>query len=572
MSRRPFVALMLLILICLGSTDLMAQRNRSTKGNSETWPPTRGYGRTTLGHSLQQVFHRHYDVCGFGKAEGKRDYTPPSIENFLGKRSLRSHVEEANVNGGNLLNYVFSAEEVQVRFDAIQFRPDHLLFTTSTGVDLNPQPRPGFDAFVLTKNCGGYLKASIDAGFKPPYVSLTAALEADDQRNSTVVAVAGSFISPLTEILAANDERTTELLMELWQFYAGNPQFEGQAYYLAGFDGLLVKHLTEAGSIRQLERGIGANVSLPLAGHLGGDLTITKSNEEEFSGTDWQTLVFSDFNTQYRREDLFAPLPTAGAIRRYFAKRSIAEVSNATVEAVRTGAPHRFQFELPGLPANLAGASWRVQDIDGSCYESVSDLKVFCKPDRTGLVVEMTAAVNGDQFTNPLVSGVEVVPANFTMVLPNQGGLPSLGFPVEVQLPVTQHPLLQALPSRFELQRENNGAYALRWHLHYAVTDDLNPIDADEGMRVTAVNLGEPGDAIAVRAISAEIDERRGLVEVVLQTYGSWPLDRIDDSTMPSQPVRLELEFSVAGGNHRVRRQLTAEVAMPNLLELATDE
>lgn len=71
-------------------------------------------------------------------------------------------------------------------------------------------PDDNFDAFILTKTCGGYLKASLDAGIEPPYAAFKAALDSDSRRESSVVAVSGSFLSPLRLALDAGDRRTAE--------------------------------------------------------------------------------------------------------------------------------------------------------------------------------------------------------------------------------------------------------------------------------------------------------------------------------------------------------------------------
>jgi len=196
---------LLLLLAFIGASFSADAQRRNRRNTEPEWPPERAYGRTTLGNALQSVFQRHYDFCGFTKPSGKRDYTPPTIERFLGKRDLRTRVERADINGGNLLSYIFTDEEITFPLDLVRYRADQLLFNKDAGIDLQPEPRPGFDAFLLTKNCSGYLKASLDAGFKPPYVAFSAALDTDARRNSTVVALAGSFVSPLSEILNAND-------------------------------------------------------------------------------------------------------------------------------------------------------------------------------------------------------------------------------------------------------------------------------------------------------------------------------------------------------------------------------
>ncbi|NJO87401.1 MAG: hypothetical protein HC821_05390 [Lewinella sp.] len=285
-----------LLLCCLlwpslgeAQTDRRARKLQAER--LETWPPERAYSHIALGYALQKVFEKHYNLCGFPAVNGKRDFTPPTIEQFLGKRTLRTKVEQANLSGGNLLNYIFRLNERDAPLDAIQFQSDRLLALDQVETAFMPQPRVGFDAFVMTKNCSGYLKACLDAGIKPPYTAFSTALSNDDRRQSSVLALAGSFVSPLAEVLAARDSRTTELLARLWLFYQQHPEYIGQAYYLREFEGVLVKHLSTAEAVAASEQQLGVNVNLPFAARFNTSITRGRSNSLSFSGTDWQTII-----------------------------------------------------------------------------------------------------------------------------------------------------------------------------------------------------------------------------------------------------------------------------------------
>ncbi|MEM1357922.1 MAG: hypothetical protein AAGF89_06980 [Bacteroidota bacterium] len=563
---KPF-PLFLLLLVMLTSLSLDAQRRRTKKGEP-VWPPERSYGRTTLGNALQGVFERHYQFCGFTTPSGKRDYTPPTIDRFLGKRTLRTRVERADINGGNLLSYIFTGQETTFPLDQVRYRADQLLFSAADGVDLLPEPRPGFDAFLLTKNCSGYLKASLDVGLKPPYSSFAAALDTDARRNSTVVAMAGSFVSPLAEMLAANDERTTELMARLWRFYQDHPEYAHQAYYLTQFEGVMIKHLTDAAEVASTEQSLGVNVALPLIGKLNAQGAKGRTSKNDFSGTDWETIVYTDFAGPYQRNRLFAPLPSPADIEAYFRNTPLVQIDQRAPSPLREGGAHQHAVKIQGLPAGLAGAGWRLDNVRGGAYRGQPSLQV-----RSSGASELSFSIGGntspDLFlpTNP--GAIEEVPLYYELVLPARGNLPDLRIPVSQRLPTSTHPLVDMAGSRFELQRKNNGQYAFRWYLTLNVEDGDNPLDARGQIVATDISAGWSDSPVDVKIVETFYDARRSLLSVTLESVRTWPLKDIDDRNMQTLPLRMDLCLPVQGGYSLCRRPLSARLAVPRIRIMA---
>lgn len=553
-AQQVFLLLIALVFLCPAGLD--AQRRR--KKNKEDWPPERAYSRIFLGGALQDVFERHYDFCGFVKPSGKRDYTPPTIEKFLGKRTLRTRVEKADINGGNLLSYIFSAQETGVPLNAIRYRSDNLLYNQRDGVNLLPQPRDGFDSFVLTKNCSGYLKSSLDAGLKPPYAAFSAALDTDAQRNSSVLAMAGSFESPLAGILAANDARTTELMALLWQFYQERPEYNGQAYYLRQFDGVMVKHLTDSREVMAAEQQIGINVSLPLAAKFSAGLTHGRQNENTFSGSDWETIVYADFKGPYTRERLFAPLPTPQDIAAYFASTPL--VSGQVPPPLREGGSHAHSIEVTGLPAEFASAGWQLQNIRGNAYRGTPNLTVQARTN--GLTFTVAGYTDPELFAN---SALEVVPMYYELVLPARNYQPELRIPVSQRIGTSAHPLINLAGARFELRRKNNTQYAFQWHLAMSVEDRENPLDATSRFDALNIQAGYADRPLDVKLVSYDYDARRSLLNLTLESERTWPLRDIDDRNMMTMPLRMEVCLPVKDGYSLCRRPVATNLAVPRI-------
>lgn len=554
MKLRSLLAI--LLALCLLPIDGEAQRRR--KKDEPVWPPERAYSRLFLGGALQDVFARHYDFCGFTKADGKRDYTPPTIEKFLGQRTLRTRVEKADINGGNLLSYAFSAREIGAPLDAIRYSPNNLLYTEQEGINLLPEPREGFDAFVLTKNCAGYLKSALDAGLTPPYAAFAAALDTDARRSSTVLAMAGSFTSPLSEVLGANDARTTELMARLWQFYQDHPEYNGQAYYLQQFDGVVVKHLTDSEEVTAAEQSVGVNVSLPLSAKLNSSLSHRRENTNSYSGSDWQTIVYTDFDGPYTRERMYYALPGPDEIADYFA--NLATVATTSMP-LREAAAHRHSVGVPGLPKALAGAGWQLQNLRGGAYKEVPSLAVSVSDQ--GLDFTLTGYTASSLFRT--AQSAEQVAISYELVLPASNGLPALRIPVRQRMGTSAHPLVDLAGTRFELRRRNSGQYAFQWHLTVNVEDKENPLDPSGRFSAERMVVGTGGDTLHTQVVSATYDSRRATLNLVLESERSWPLAMIDDRRMRTFPMRAELCMPVKDGYSVCRRPVTAQLAVPRI-------
>lgn len=552
-----------LICLLITSLSLDAQR-RGKKSEEPVWPPQRAYGRTTLGNALQDIFQRHYDFCGFTKPEGKRDYTPPTIDRFLGKRSLRTRVEKADINGGNLLSYIFTEDETTFPLNMVRYRADQLLYNESEGVNLLPEPRPGFDAFLLTKNCSGYLKAALDVGLKPPYASFGTALDTDSQRNSTVVAMAGSFVSPLNEILSANDARTTELMARLWRFYQDHPEYGGRAYFLTQFEGVTLKHLTDAAEVARSEQSLGVNVAIPLAGKINAAVTRGRTSENTFAGTDWETIVYADFAGPYQRDRLFAQLPTPTVIEAYFRTTPLVNAGSGGLAPLREGGAHQHSVSIDGLPAGLAGAGWRIENLRGGAYRGTPSLQVT-PSGVSGLTFSVGGNTSPDLFLPEQPGAIANVPLYYELVLPARGNTSALRIPVSRRLPTSSHPLMDMTGTRFELQRKNNGQYAFRWYLTLNVNDKENPLDPNGNFVATDIAAGHPEAPVDLRMVETTFDRFRSTMTVVLETNATWPLNSIDDRNMQSLPLKVEVCMPVKDGYSLCRRPLVAQLAVPRI-------
>lgn len=549
------------------------QQDKLQEARQMSWPPTKIHARATLGRALQGVFEQHYQYCGFAKAEGSRDYLPADISRFLGKRDLRTKVEQANLSGAGLMQYIFNRAEIAQPLDILQFRPDFRLNTPGIDISFWLKPDDQFDAFVLTENCSGYLKAALDAGIEPPYTAFKAALNTDNRKESTVLAVSGSFNSPVEAILAANDAHTTALMLELWQFYQRHPEYIGQAYYLQTFTGIMLKHTASAESGRQIENELGININGPVGAHLGAQVGWGRKSQGSFSGTDWETIVFADFNEQYTRQRWYAPLPSPADISAYFARIRPAFERHTDFPLLTEGVEHRHFLSVEGIPAALARSGWTIEPLTTDVYTAPPALEA--KPyeqsgGRYGCRFTVTGQPNPLLFTGELAQRPGTLPLAYRIRSSQSVGGYQLVFHVAEELPTSAHPIVRPTEGKFDLSIKEDRRFAFQWTIPLDIEDTENPVNYAELPYVADLRLrrSDQSNPIDVQVKEIVADARRHQYRLVLETRETWPLQQINDRKMQNYHLDCTVHLPAKRTPNRVARPIKTQLAFPNILPM----
>lgn len=537
-------------LLLLGATvsALQAQPTEKVldkleKSRLENWPPQRIHSRSSLGYALQLVFKRHAEFCGFKIKEEGRDFVPPDAARFLGRRTLRTPVETADIAGGGLLFYIFHDQERSMPFSSLRFSPSKVMSLPGMPQPFAISPDENFDAFILTKTCGGYLKSSLDAGIEPPYSSFKAALDTDSRRESSVMALSGSFLSPLRIALDGNDRRTAEAMMKLWQFYKDNPEYVGRAYYLREFQGVMIKHISTAEENARIESEGAFNLSGPIPARLKATFGAGASRQSSFSGTDWQTILFADFDATYRRESLFAPLPSPADIRRYFESiRPLAYLGGNSTALVE-GVPFLHVVELPGVPTEMATNFWELESVAPGTFDNtpVLDAGHYTKGEQYGCRFSLSGRPARNYF-NPY-GGQRSGVASLSYVIRSRQpvGGEYIRIQVESETPVSIHPLAHIGRGEFDLGKKENRRFAVQWKLEIEVEDADNPVDYNVAPLLDKIELRNADGMLPIRVAEVLPDASRRRFYVVLESEETWPLERINDNDL--QPYRLQMDI-----------------------------
>jgi hypothetical protein len=542
--------LLLLNIIAFAALTAQAQRldrfqRKLEEQRSAEWQPERAYPRSSLGYVLQRTFKKHCEYCGFGTSNSRRDYVPQDISKFLGKRELRTRVETADIRGGGLLFYIFDGEERFQPFDEIAYAPSRIFRLNSTQQQFAVNPDENFDSFVLHKTCSGYLKAALDAGLEPPYTSFRAALDTDSRRESSVMALSGSFLSPLHLALQANDSRTTEAMMKLWAFYQENPQFVNNAYYLREFEGIMVRNVTSAEENFRIETEGNLNLNGPLPAHFKASLSRGRSSSVSFLGTDWETIIYNDFSNPYDKQVLFSPLPSPADIQRYFSGIQPVFQNAQDLPIMVEGMEHRHFLVVEGIPENMTSNFWQIEAIQPGVYETEPSLHAEpFQPSGSGN--------GGCRFTiagKPLSSNyygpVESRPSKLNVRYrirsrqPVQGQY--LSFEVGQEIQTSAHPVAAIDGGQFSLSKKEGAGFAFQWNFAIEIEDHYNPVDFSLAPYIGNLVVRNSDRELNVRLVKAEPNAQRRLYNLTLESLETFPLDWIDHNQM--QPYNLSLDI-----------------------------
>lgn len=570
----PLMALSLGLCLLL-STSLSAQRGstrtqeRLEEQRASTWPPERVYSKVSLGYALQRVFRKHFDFCGFTAAAERRDYIPPDVARFLGKRSLRTKVETADISGGGLLFYIFHQNELSIPLDVVSYSSTRILNPAGAAPAFLLDPNGHFDAFVFTKNCSGYLKSSLDAGIEPPYSAFKTALTTDEKRESSVLALSGAFVSPLKGVLDTRDARTTDLMLRLWHFYQQNPAYIGRAYYLREFEGVMVKHVGAAEDARRLDAEIGINVNGPLSSNVKANLGSGRITAGTFSGTDWETIVFADYEGMYTRNDLFAPLPTPAEIQAYFANLRPVFQKPKDFPLMTEGAEHKHYLIVEGLPEEICRQPWVVEEVRPGVYAGPLRWEAAYFKESNGVSggrFTITGQPDPRLFSGSIAERPGQVRLSYTLRSLQPVGGAYLRLSVDEELPTSAHPIVSLNAGRFDLTLQEDRRFAFQWRCQLEVEDEDNPVDFNVLPYVSNIRVWS-GDQTAVETEVVNItpDPARHAFIITLESRQTWPLDRIDDKQMQNYNLAMEVHLQSRRAPVRTVRQVRGFLAFPSL-------
>ncbi len=534
-------------------------KRKLEKYRSENFPPERSYSRVSLGYALQKVFKKHVEYCGFGGGkDNRRDYVPGDISKFLGRRTMRTKVETADIRGGGLMYYIFGDAEMLRSFDQINYSTSRIFNLQSIDNQFVVNPDENFDSFILTKTCGGYLQAALEAGIEPPYAAFKAAFETDSKRQSSVFAISGSFVSPLKMILEANDYTTIEFMTKLWNFYQANPEFDGHAFYLQEFEGVMIKHISSAEENRNLERSVGLNFSGPFGIRLKSDLGMASTGALSFGGTDWETIIYTDFEGEYEKEELFAPLPTSSDIAAYFERIRPIYQKSSDFPLMTEGFDHTHFIVVEGMPENMTTNYWVIENVQPGVYQGEPRLDAnyfYNEDDGTwGCRFIVTGRPNPSNFIGPLSNRPSRLNLSYTIRSLEPVNGEYLRFYIQDEIQTSSHPIASITEGEFDLVKKESRRFAYQWKFGIEIEDHYNPVSFDAEPYISNLSVRKSGSDLDVRISKIEMDRQRRYLYLILETLDSYPLERIDDSNMQNYNMSFDIHLpSQRGGSISVR-------------------
>jgi hypothetical protein len=403
--------------------------------------PKKTYHKKSLGENLQQLF---FDQCASCKIvqtatrDGNKDYIPNDIMSITAL-DFNTPVENINVSSNGLFTYIFSGSEITDTLDKKSFimQPGHNIASLNLPITyylLSPHRYP---AFVYTINCSNLLSATASLSLKVPWATAKSAIEADQNRTSSIFAYGGFFTSPMkSEVLEKHSPLTTKVLMTLWEFYFSNPNYKNNAYYLNQFHGVTVGRTLKSDQYRNIELNIGLEGKNPL---ISGGLSTadTARLKAAFQGVNYQTLILQEFNDSYKREHMFSPLPNVKDIFDYFLKSPRIANPDPNGFYMSKGTEHISYVDIDGIaPSN----HWRITDLTKDIYkDNILNLTVEQVPENHNITrFTFKGIPNENQFLQAMED--RNISLSFNLTFDRKIGDTVIKIPIQATFGTTLHP------------------------------------------------------------------------------------------------------------------------------------
>ncbi len=536
------------ILVCLSYNGFSQKVDKAAqkleKFREENWPPQRTYAKMSLGYALQQKFKQHAQYCGFDIGDSSRDYVPADIGKFIGKRTMRTKVETADIRGGGLMYYIFHESETTQPFNLIKYIPSNIIQLHGLSNQFVINPDENFDAFILTKTCGGYLKAALDAGIEPPYAAFKMALDKDSRRESSVLALSGSFLSPLQSILDANDDLTTAFLMKLWKFYADHPSYANKAYFLREFEGVLIRHVTTAEENKKIALEGSLDLNGPLPAHLKAAFGTGANSTTSFSGNDWETILYADFEDVNDRVQLFSKLPSPEFIRRYFENLQPIFQKSKAFPLMTEGVDHEHFLIVEGIPEDMSTQFWILETVKPGIYEGTPSFTASYFKDEAQGTSGCRFTIKGKPMRTHFEGSEASKPSRLNLSYSIRSKYPVGGeyirFYVNEEIQTSSHPVAGISKGEFDLSKKEDRKFAFQWQFELDIEDQHNPIDFATTPFVGNLTVRSSNKNLHVKLAKIEADALRKKFFITIETLETYPLDKIDDTNMIAYNLSLE--------------------------------
>ncbi|MEL6357999.1 MAG: hypothetical protein AAFQ37_13820, partial [Bacteroidota bacterium] len=371
------------------------------------------------------------------------------------------------------------------------------------------------------------------------------------------------------EILAARDSRTSELLARLWLFYQQYPAYIGNAYYLREFEGVMIRHLTDAETIFQTEQKLGVNVNLPFgAANFNSEIHRGRGGELSFEGTDWETIIYADFAGPYQRGGLYAPLPNPDEIADYFAALRPTFSKNKDFPLLTEGAEHKHYLSVAGIPRELARLPWKMVDLRPGVYASIPriDYRYYEeKSDRFGLQLTVSGQPTTDLFAGAMEERLGSAPLQYSIVSEGSCGGQFLRLYIDEELATSLAPIVSVVRSEFDLTKRDNRQFACQWTVELEIKDDENPIAYEQEIFAANLIARNSDREIDVELVTSSYNTRNHTLLLTFATRDTWPLDEIDDRHMADFNLSTDLHLPTSRGWERAIRPIKVIIAMPRV-------
>ncbi|MGL5562508.1 MAG: hypothetical protein ACRDCN_07810 [Tannerellaceae bacterium] len=425
-------------------------------------------------------------------------------------------------------------------------------------------------SYIYTRSCSGYLNALLEMGIKPPMSSIESTLTAEEQNNSVITILYGTYTSALANLLTERGNPLSNYLyFKLYDVY--NKNNDNTLYYLKSFTGMSYNRITDQNTIRNLASKIGLNVSLPIPQAMTSissnvNIKTVLENKEYFFGAFPKTLI--DFSQNLKIDSL----PDKKAVEK--AIESIEVTPTKTIKPVYQGRVYTYEFEIKGVPTNRCyHSNWDIKLDTNAIFENENEVRFDIEGKRALFETDSINVCRFKVYLTPK-KNVNQIPDDKEVTFNINykiGG--NLTIKHQVLIPVSEYPTVEVVDPTVVLQPAlknlENGQKRIKWDgLKISVKKSAsNPVKTDKFTVTEAYCILDPNDPNSkIEFVASKPStDRDNISQINLYTQQMYQVDATPLTALKTAKGILKIKIK-DNSNKEVERSVEFNIIIPNQL------
>jgi hypothetical protein len=294
----------------------------------------------------------------------------------------------------------------------------------------------------------------------------------------------------------------------------------------------------------------GLNLTGPLPARLSANLGFGKLGNATFSGTDWETIIYTEFDYIRDKWKLFSPLPTPEDIQAYLESINPVFQKAQDLPLMIEGIEHKHFLIVEGIPEYMTRNSWTIEQVQPGLYDGQPTIDAEPYFDTEGRVGGCRFTITGRPLSANFDGAIDQRPSKLSACYRIRSKEPVGGqhlyFDINEEIQTSSHPIASVADGRFDLTKKDGWEFAFQWKFAIDIEDHYNPVNFDATPYIGNLVVRRSDKTLNVRIVDVEPDANRKRFYITLETQSTYPLERIDNSAMQNYNLALDIHLESA--------------------------